>query len=422
MKNIRLYYLISVLFLLISGINTGSAQVNWTKYQGNPVMTAGPGFSSSGFPFVSVVKWGDTLHQWVTLSDGNPVSNDRIGHATSTDAIHFDLEPFVKLEPSFGSGEFDEEGVFGARVLYDGTQYRMYYNGYNTQPYYQGKMMVGLATSTDLQTWTRYSNEGIFKPGINGSWDDEWAYQSTVLSENGQYKMWYTGFNGTTSKIGYATSADGISWTKYASNPVIDPFQNGCIHAQNPCVIHENGQYEMWFNTQQSASDPYNIQYATSTDGFNWNVNPAPVLIVGSPASFDDLWVWHPCVRFENGVYQMWYSGYNGTSWAVGYATDSTLAGVEPLHESPAGEFMLSFTPNPSPGITRLTIQHASPGNHQLYIINLQGIIMKRLPVSIPDSGVLTMELSSENLPSGMYFCGFEENKIPQKNKLILLK
>ena len=35
--------------------------------------------------------------------------------------------------------------------------------------------------------------------------------QSTVTKENGEYKMWFTGSNGTNLKIRYASSIDGLN-------------------------------------------------------------------------------------------------------------------------------------------------------------------------------------------------------------------
>jgi len=53
-------------------------------------------------------------------------------------------------------------------------------------------------------------------------WDGRRVIDPVVIKEGGIYKMWYTG-EGLDSKwrIGYATSPDGINWTKYAWNPVL---------------------------------------------------------------------------------------------------------------------------------------------------------------------------------------------------------
>ena len=40
----------------------------------------------------------------------------------------------------------------------------------------------------------------------------------SVILDNGIYHMWYTGSGG----IGYATLEDGIHWTEYDNNPVLN--------------------------------------------------------------------------------------------------------------------------------------------------------------------------------------------------------
>ncbi len=76
--------------------------------------------------------------------------------------------------------------------------------------------------------------------GAPGSCDSFWAYVNTVLYEGGEYKMWYSGFDGVQGlRIGYATSSDGVNWTKYAGNPVITNGSSGvwdAVHVQNPRV------------------------------------------------------------------------------------------------------------------------------------------------------------------------------------------
>ena len=51
------------------------------------------------------------------------------------------------------------------------------------------------------------------------------------MREGDVYKMWYTGYNGAPSNIegkaeyaiGYATSPDGVNWTKHEGNPIFGP-------------------------------------------------------------------------------------------------------------------------------------------------------------------------------------------------------
>src|SRR5512137_2545662 len=59
--------------------------------------------------------------------------------------------------------------------------------------------------------------------GSPGSWDESITLDPNVYRDaDGLYKMYYFGWNHLySSGIGYATSSDGISWTKYPGNPVL---------------------------------------------------------------------------------------------------------------------------------------------------------------------------------------------------------
>jgi len=42
-----------------------------------------------------------------------------------------------------------------------------------------------------------------------------------VVRDGDEYKLWYSGYDGKTWRIGLATSRDGINWTKDHRNPVL---------------------------------------------------------------------------------------------------------------------------------------------------------------------------------------------------------
>lgn len=59
----------------------------------------------------------------------------------------------------------------------------------------------------------------VLSPGSSGDWDEKFgAHGGAVKWDENIYKMWYTGINSTVDwkrKTGYATSLDGVTWTKY---------------------------------------------------------------------------------------------------------------------------------------------------------------------------------------------------------------
>ncbi len=379
------------------------AQVNWTKSPANPIMLPGSDWQSSGFPFVFLMENNDSLNLWFTASEGVTTGADRIGYGSSADGINFILHQDPVFEPS-GGNAFDSQGVFGASVLFDGSLYRMWYNGYNTQPYYIGKMETGLATSTDGLSWSRYSSDPVLATGLAGSWDNFWAYSSTVLFDDGIYKMWYTGSDGFKIKIGYATSPDGISWTKDPGNPVLDPDLFGLENAQNPRVLHDGNLYEMWFNSSNPMTSEYDIYYLTSQDGINWTDTPVKVISTGSAGTFDDLWVWHPFVIKSAGVYRMWYTGFDGLAYSVGFASDSTLVGIgnEKENRSQENNSLLVY-PNPAANTAHVSLFVESPGRASMNIYTLQGFQLYTDCAVEFRKGINVMDIDVSKIPNGLY-------------------
>ncbi|MBC8232067.1 hypothetical protein H8E77_21175 [bacterium] len=77
--------------------------------------------------------------------------------------------------------------------------------------------ILGLVTAIcHAQTeWTKYSENPVLDVGADGEWDDTGVIRPNVIFNNGVYQMWYAGHDGTNWRIGYATSDDGITWTKH---------------------------------------------------------------------------------------------------------------------------------------------------------------------------------------------------------------
>jgi uncharacterized repeat protein (TIGR01451 family) len=177
--------------------------------------------------------------------------------------------------------------------------------------------------------------------GSSGNWDDDGVVVSFVLVEGGVFKMWYTG-RGTTgpvNQIGYATSPDGSVWTKHAGNPVMSVGAVGqwdSARVREASVVHLGSTYHMWYGGTDN-HPIYRIGYATSPDGLAWTKNAAnPVLGVGAANAWDDTTVYAPQVVHYGGTFHMWYSagdGPNNNAWQLGYASSCDQDGVNWVKE-----------------------------------------------------------------------------------------
>ena len=324
------------------------AQLEWMEHPSSPVFTTGPSGSwDDGVVFdASIVQVGDTLKMWYT---GNDVTVDagldvKIGYAWSLDGIQWvrRSEPVISARPN----GWDSHGTAGPSVILDGDTLRMWY--VTTLPTGAGKE-VGYATSVDGINWTRLESP-VFEAGPEGSWDGSFLLSPRVLKEDGLFKMWYSAGRGTFPnpaivQTGYATSSDGIHWTKYddpqtttgehaLSDPVLRAGGKGSfdeLRAWVPSIAATDDGYEMWYTGEAANPVKQAVGYATSPDGIHWTKHDEnPV--------FESSGMWNyeivaPLVIRDSSGYQMWFTGFTAfpnIRGGIGYAISSTNTSASP--------------------------------------------------------------------------------------------
>jgi len=306
------------LFLLLSFTHTNNqAQTKWFKYAGNPVLERGAtGEWDDKDVIDAYILWDSTTyHMWYGTDDG-----DGIGYATSLDGISWEKYPNNPVLEG-DSGEWDTK-IRPTTILFDGTHYKMYYHGWTNDLLIS---KTGLATSPDGINWTKDTlNNPILSSGGAGSWDTYAAWGGKVIYENSSYKMWYHGgADNRIWKIGYAESEDGIEWTKHLEPVIEQDVSETRPHAANPFVIFEDNQYSMWYWCTYTNYRDSQFNYATSTDGLEWNKSESnPILSCGIMGTWDDGNIWKPFVLKEGNLYKMWYSGARNNNYSIGYAED----------------------------------------------------------------------------------------------------
>jgi len=105
----------------------------------------------------------------------------------------------------------------------------------------------------------------VVSRGPSGSWESLAVEKPSVIYYNGKYYMFYIGWDSSLNcRIGLATSNDGINFTKYANNPILeDPEGTGRINA--PSVIRwKDGNFYMWAYNRNG----YNIVFRTTPNDF----------------------------------------------------------------------------------------------------------------------------------------------------------
>jgi predicted GH43/DUF377 family glycosyl hydrolase len=210
-------------------------------------------------------------------------------------------------------GQFDSCQAKYPSILKVGDRWWMWYNG-RANDCFTGS--IGLATSTDGLTWQKDNNgEPIFKHGPPGSFDSTKIDHPAVLHFDGKFHMWYTaGDDRSAYKVGYATSEDGIQWTRANdAKPVLRPGEKGKFDDRvvlHPAVVRDDkSTLHIWYNGV-GPQGTFRVGHATSRDGINWERqnNGDPVLAPSQVGDFKEYYVYNVHVRFEGGTFHMWYS------------------------------------------------------------------------------------------------------------------
>ncbi len=291
--------------------------INWTKNPDNPILSPGSGGSWDNLLILSpnVVKINNSFRMWYGGSDG---SQDRIGHAISYDGVNWTKRAVNPVMDVGEPGSWDDNHVNMPSIHFDGSTYKMWYGGYDGTNY-----QIGYATSNDAENWVKESNNPVLSLGLSGEWDDYHVSDMDVLFNGTEYKMWYSGHDGTNYKIGYATSNDGINWVKHGGNPILSLGSSGSWEDEgvsSPSIFYDGFSYKMWYTGFDGANR--RIGYATSSNGINWTKYAGnPVINLGSSGAWDETDSYHPNVIFEDGLYKLWYAGDDGVNWGMGFAT-----------------------------------------------------------------------------------------------------
>jgi predicted GH43/DUF377 family glycosyl hydrolase len=279
----------------------GVAQTEWVEVPGNPVIPTSDIDAWDYNSYVdTVVAVDGTYHLFYRgqRRDLPLLDEYSIGHATSTDGVDWVMDPANPVLVPGDEGAWDADGVASAAVIHDGTEFRMWYVGG-----VESVSAVGYATSPDGTTWTKHPGNPVMASGPSGTFDDGGAWPGTVMYDGAKYRMWYTAERDADDyiwNIGYAESPDGLEWTRHPE-PVIEAESgwNGWV-AYEPAVVYDGTVFRMWYAGHSGSW--ISVGHAVSTDGIQWTQ------YWGNPVIDEDvaLDVSSVLVDEVTGEYRMW--------------------------------------------------------------------------------------------------------------------
>ncbi len=196
---------------------------------------------------------------------------------------------------------WDAAGVLAPSGLFGGQLFQMWYTGFNGT-----RWRIGQATSPDGMNWTR-NGDGAVLNVTSEAWDSQHVGLPTIIWDGDVFKMWYAGSDGQIWRIGYATSTDGMTWTKSEGGPVLDVSPAGwnSVSITAPHVDMQGGDYVMTYAGFDGQT--WQLGRAVSRDGLTWTHDPGNPLPGLNPAAVGEPPLVGAAVISQNGLDRIWY-------------------------------------------------------------------------------------------------------------------
>ncbi|GHT52994.1 hypothetical protein AGMMS49982_14740 [Bacteroidia bacterium] len=284
----------------------------WKKYVNNPVL----GGAELGTCFdLTMLQEDGKYKMWFSWRP-----KDALAYTESTDGIKWS-EPVIVLAP-VKEHEW-EQGINRPTILKKDGIYHLWYTGQDRP--HNKRSHIGYATSTDGIHFERKSDKPVLVA------EKGWEKELTVMIPNVEwdakgkiFKMWYSG--GETNEpnaIGYATSPDGLVWTKYKNNPIFSCDKNAKWEQHKVAGAHifKHGDWYLMFYIGYENEDLARIGLARSKDGItNWERLPTNPIISPDKGAWDASACYKPFVIYNKAEkkWRLWYNGRNGNLERIG--------------------------------------------------------------------------------------------------------
>jgi sucrose-6-phosphate hydrolase SacC (GH32 family) len=204
-------------------------------------------------------------------------------------------------------------------VLRRGDMYHLWYTGQA-----RGRSWIGYATSPDGKTWDHKSDRPVL--ASERPWEKVAVMCPHVLWDEGSkvYRMWYSaGEQYEPNAIGYATSHDGLTWTKHPDNPVFHPDRNADWekHKVTACQVIRHGDWHLMFYIGFQDEQHARIGLARSRDGITgWKRHPSNPILRPDRGQWDHDACYKPFAILDQGRWLLWYNGRRGGVEQIGLA------------------------------------------------------------------------------------------------------
>ena len=232
--------------LFVNGTEIGTV----TETQGVGVNTVGFRYGASGsapisqFNSITVAPYQGTAYNWPR-------------------PIPLAANPLIPLGTS---GAWDSTDLNNPNVVWDPVNARwvMYYSGYYNSGSDSGIQGMGIATADKLEgPWTKSPSNPVFTDSEAGQYN----MNGGLVFWAGLWWHAYGSGGGTT--ISMATSPDLTTWTKRGTIITASGWEQNAVFDAFLRVRQDGATLELWYGSNVSGGNR-GITYATSTDGLTW--------------------------------------------------------------------------------------------------------------------------------------------------------
>ena len=155
----------------------------------------------------------------------------------------------------------------------------------------------------ELTSFRAHTSNPIFKSGQDSAWDRQIRERGWVLADGDQWRMYYTGYDGTEEgrrMLGLAISSDGVQWERAFEEPI-----HNAGWVEDVCVVYDRNQYYLFAEGKPQA------HWMTSSDGIHWE-SQGPLDIRTTKGEPQIEGGATPTVFVEGGTWYLFYQNTGG--------------------------------------------------------------------------------------------------------------
>lgn len=264
----------------VIGYATSEDGISWTKHEHNPVFVPDESIAPYGISTQAVLLEGETWVIYFSPITALNMPSEKVLRATAASPVG----PWtVHAEPAMIAGaaqDWDRRSLNIDTVLRTDTGYVLYYVPLAGVMTVDGMMIhvlgpgVGMAASPDGVNWTKHDDpatttnmyavsDPVFtKHSDYHAWDGMQVSHPVVRFATGRWEMFYAGGDANDVATGYATSEDGITWTRYGDIPIMS-MQDGAGWPSSVVVLDDT--YYLYYTLYMAGTKELQIGLATGT-------------------------------------------------------------------------------------------------------------------------------------------------------------